>query len=54
MSFCPLTEKPCNKDCDWYNTGDSYCKGYSGCSVKILASNTAIIMDILNEKAKIK
>jgi len=52
MSFCPLTEKPCEKDCEWYNAGDSFCKESSGCSIKVLASNTAIIMDVLTEMTK--
>ena len=50
MSFCPLIKEECKKNgCDWYNTGDSAIKDYSACSIIVLASNTSIIMDTLNE-----
>jgi hypothetical protein len=50
MSFCPLTKKACDKDCEWYITGSSFVKDHSECAIKVLTSNTAIIMDILTEK----
>jgi hypothetical protein len=46
MSFCPLIKEPCKKEgCDWYYNGDRTC------SIQSLASNTAIIMDAINEIA---